>query len=250
MNLHQLDERFGHMNVFRYPLARTAQKYGTLLVAGPVERLPKQAEELVEQSLVVFTLEMVHAKQDREIAVRDFLYSVLIGETQEDGAVLKKMHQYNLNYFLKYHCILIFLQNAQESFNPEDELRIRPEAQEAQDQLAKALAKGLKGENQSAWVLKGSHGIVVLWPSDGREDGQASLKEGLAGIQKKIGGCRLDLAKWKISMGVSSICAELPKCRTAYEEAWKALKIGLKTNGPGSVTHFQELGLYPHFDAD
>lgn len=243
-SLQRVFECLGTMKVFRYSLARTAQKYGSLIIVGTNERLPRQAEEIIEHSLVVFTLEMIRETQDREVAACDFLYSVLIGKMRDHETILKKMVQYKLNYFSKYFCILIFLHELQDVYNTEDELLVKPNLQPAQDQLEKTLAKGFRGENIETLIFNGAHGIVILCPSDKKGNSQASLKEAMALVSKTAENCNFGVPGLQISMGVSSACRELPKCNGAYDEALKALKIGMKITGVGSVTHFGDLGLY------
>jgi len=103
------------------------------------------------------------------------------------------------------------------------------------------------GASWAAWVRRwdpvgaaaafAAEAVAVLHAPDGQVPSSARVAELLGGLSSR--GTPFDGI-----VGVSRVVAEVDALSVAYQQAWEAVRVGRRLSGAGSVSRFDDLGLY------
>jgi PucR family transcriptional regulator, purine catabolism regulatory protein len=107
----------------------------------------------------------------------------------------------------------------------------------AQDRLTAAWEQVVHRLDKAAPVVGFRHEVVALVPAS--DDITAVVAELLAAVTGDRGGGRRSF-----STGVSRVIDSMADLPAAYGQARKAVAVGRRTHGPGTVAHFDSLGVH------
>ncbi len=103
------------------------------------------------------------------------------------------------------------------------------------------------GVSWAAWVRRwdpaaaaaafGSEAVAALHAPDGQAPPTSRVAELIGGLSSA--GTQFDGI-----VGVSRVVTDAGLLATAYQQAWEAVRVGRRLAGPGSVSRFDDLGLY------
>jgi purine catabolism regulator len=209
----------------------------TLVVLSGQAALPARTEAIVTDSLVALTMQVIHDEQQRELSENDLIYSLLTQEKADERDTLKAMLRCGLDYTQKYLCLIVALDNLQEG----SELVPQANLFQVNDDLARSLAYWAKERDALAKVIPTSDDVIVLLPVHKARLSRREI-QGIVGEIMDVG--RKELINYSVSIGISPTVKELVHSQESYFEASKALKIGTRVSGRGSVTFFEDLGLF------
>jgi purine catabolism regulator len=108
----------------------------------------------------------------------------------------------------------------------------------AQERFAAAWEQVVHAWDKRAPVVGFSNEVVCLLPVD-KDEVEAAVKEVLRAVAGDRGGGRRSSCT-----GVSRVASDPAEWPMAYEQARKAVAIGRRVHGPGTVTHFDSLGVH------
>ncbi|MDQ2749179.1 MAG: PucR family transcriptional regulator ligand-binding domain-containing protein [Pseudonocardiales bacterium] len=107
-----------------------------------------------------------------------------------------------------------------------------------QDRLTAAWQQVVRNRDRAAPVVGFSHEVVALVPADSQSV-TAVVGEFVAAVAGDRGGGRRSF-----STGVSRVIDSVTDLPTAYDQARKAVLVGRRMHGPGTVAHFDSLGVH------
>ncbi|PZS36018.1 MAG: PucR family transcriptional regulator [Pseudonocardiales bacterium] len=107
-----------------------------------------------------------------------------------------------------------------------------------QDRITAAWQQVVRNRDRAAPVVGFSHEVVALMPADPR-DVTAVVAELVAAVAGDRGGGRRSF-----STGVSRVIDSVTDLPNAYDQARKAVLVGRRMHGPGTVAHFDSLGVH------
>jgi PucR family transcriptional regulator, purine catabolism regulatory protein len=108
----------------------------------------------------------------------------------------------------------------------------------AQERFAAAWEQVVHAWDKRAPVVGFSNEVVCLLPVD-KDEVESAVKAVVGAVAGDRGGGRRSSCT-----GVSRVVADPSKWPTAYEQARKAVAIGRRVHGPGTITHFDSLGVH------
>lgn len=211
--------------------------YGSVVVLSNQTSLPSWIEALIAESLVTLTIQTIHDEQKKEMSESDLIYSVLTQDRSNEKDTLKAILQCGLDYAQKYLCIVVALDDLQNGH----ELTVQTNLFQVNAELAKILTSWAKEKAALAKVIATSNEVIVLIPTH-KPDLSRKEKKNIVGEITEV--ARKGLINYSISIGISSTVEELVNSQASYNEACKALKVGIKISGRGSVVFFEDLGIY------
>ena len=211
--------------------------YGSVVVLSGQKTLPSWTEALVADSLVAITIQTIHDAQKKEMSENDLIYSVLTQDRSGEKDTLKAMLQCGLDYTQKYLCIVAALDDLLGG----NDLSAQSNLFQVNTELARLLTYWAKEKDALAKVIPTTNDVIVLLPIH-KADLSRKEKQNIVGEITEVG--RKGLINYSISMGISSTVEELVRSQVSYSEACKALKVGTKVSGRGSVVFFEDLGIY------
>jgi purine catabolism regulator len=108
----------------------------------------------------------------------------------------------------------------------------------AQERYAAAWEQVVHARDKRAPVVGFSNEVVCLLPVD-HDEVESAVKAVVGAVAGDRGGGRRSSCT-----GVSRVVADPSMWPTAYEQARKAVAIGRRVHGPGTITHFDSLGVH------
>ncbi|HWQ62686.1 MAG TPA: helix-turn-helix domain-containing protein [Negativicutes bacterium] len=210
---------------------------GSIVVLSGQAALPSRTEAVVADSLVALTMQTIHDEQQKEMSENDLIYSLLTEEGVDEKDTLKAMLRCGLDYTQKYLCLIVALDNLQEGSG------LTPQANlfQVNADLARILAYWAKEKDALSKVILTSDDVIVLLPVHKNKLPRKEIQGVVCEIMD-VG--RKELINYSVSIGISSTVKELVHSQASYFEASKALKIGTQVSGRGSVTFFEDLGIF------
>lgn len=239
----QLGTELGHLrellkgyHFHPFPLIGDGGQRSLVVLSGQAA-LPSRTEAVVSDALVALTMQLIHDEQQRELSENDLIYSFLTQEHADEKETLKAMLRCGLDYTQKYHCLIVALDNLQEGGG------LIPQANlfQVNADLARILAYWAKEKDAQAKVIATSDDVIVLLPVRKARLPRREV-QGIVGEIMDV--VRKELINYSVSIGISSTVNELAHSQASYAEAVKALKIGTRVSGRGSVTFFEDLGIF------
>ncbi|TAM93646.1 MAG: PucR family transcriptional regulator [Jatrophihabitans sp.] len=106
------------------------------------------------------------------------------------------------------------------------------------ERLTAAWQQVMRGRDRAAPVIGFSHELVALVPAT-RETVERVVAEVVTAVTGDRGGGRRSF-----STGVSRVIDSVGGLPAGYEQAGTAVRVGRRMNGPGSVAHFDALGVH------
>jgi purine catabolism regulator len=107
-----------------------------------------------------------------------------------------------------------------------------------QERFTSAWQQVLGGRDKAAPVVGFSHEVVALIPARA-DTANAVVAEVIAAIRGDRGGGRRSFCA-----GASRVLTSAAELQTGYEQARRAMAVGRRMGGPGTVAHFDRLGVY------
>ncbi|HEV7191744.1 MAG TPA: PucR family transcriptional regulator ligand-binding domain-containing protein [Jatrophihabitantaceae bacterium] len=107
-----------------------------------------------------------------------------------------------------------------------------------QDRLAAAWQQVVRSRDRAAPVVGFAHEVVVLLPAGTRPVSE-TVAEIVAAVTGDRGGGRRSF-----SAGVSRTIDSVSELPSAYQQARRSVAVGRRMHGPGSVAHFDSLGVH------
>lgn len=107
-----------------------------------------------------------------------------------------------------------------------------------EDRLAAAFEQVVRSRDRAAPVVGLSHEVVALLPAT-RENAADVVADVISMVTGDRGGGRRSF-----SAGVSRVTDSVAGLPAAYDQARKAVLVGRRTRGPGTVAHFGGLGVH------
>jgi purine catabolism regulator len=111
-------------------------------------------------------------------------------------------------------------------------------ARSPQDRFSSAWQQVIGARDKTAPVVGFRHEVVALLPVS-PEDEQSTVAEVIAAIRGDRGGGRRSFCA-----GVSRVVMSVDGLPDAYQQARRAVAVGRRMGGPGTVAHFDRLGVY------
>ncbi|HHV58096.1 MAG TPA: PucR family transcriptional regulator [Firmicutes bacterium] len=226
-----------------YPIFLPKAKAGYLIVyaAGPITPLDTVT---INQALTAIALEFLKEQAIREVERRyenQFLTDLLNGNFDSKEVVLRRAQVFGWNFAWGHIAVLVEIDQFNEyllEHGNADVYRMR------RDQLLELAKKEFSRRLPQAVVS--DHGnrvlIIALGPKEAAPSKlKAQVTEAVAGLVAEVARV---LTPFTASAGISAYYREITDLRCSYTEAKEALAFGRAFKGPGSVTCFDDLGVY------
>jgi purine catabolism regulator len=211
-------------------MAAASVTHGHVIVVGAEGKLGPYARTAAEQAAIVGTLEMMRSQAVRAVGGRfasNLLHELITGDDLE-GVTARAAA---LNWVLDRDVVVVAA--LPESEPPTSTPAIeRPQFREQLASERWSLACSRIDPHGAAGVL-GAHLVAVLGAGEDLHKVVSSLHTEMHQSTRR-----------RFSLGVSRRHAGPAGVRSAYEEAMRAMRLGQRVNGPYSITHYDELGLF------
>lgn len=187
-------------------------------------------------ALLVTRVEAITAVENKYQG--DFLRDVFLGRAGEEGYVAEHAQAFGWHLDRPVMVVVAVLEpDAIAALAP------APEDRRAwQDRFAHAWRQVSATIDGSIASVAFSREVVTLVPVDAERDGadaQRAVDRIIQGVRGDRGGGRI-----AFSAGVSRVAAGLGELPEAFRQAQRAVEIGRRVHGGGSVTRFDQLGLH------
>ncbi|HET6560852.1 MAG TPA: PucR family transcriptional regulator ligand-binding domain-containing protein [Marmoricola sp.] len=211
-------------------MAAASVTHGHVIVMGAEGKLGPHALTAAEQAAIVGTLEMMRAQAVRAVSGRfasNLLHELMTGDDLE--GVTERAAA--LDWVLDRDVVVIAAlpESARPVSTPGTE---RPQLREQLASERWALACRRIDPHAALGVL-GAHLVAVL-------GGNVELHKVVTSLHAEMS----QSTRRRLSLGVSRRHPGPSGIRTAYQEALRAMRLGQRVNGPYSITHYDELGLF------
>ncbi|MPZ93475.1 MAG: PucR family transcriptional regulator [Propionibacteriales bacterium] len=164
----------------------------------------------------------------------DFLRDVLAGRAGGRDRVVA--HCVSLGWDIDRPLVVVVAELDPEADPPlRPELELRP----AQERFAAGWQTAVRRRDPQAAVVGFTQEVVALLGVPVGGDPDAAVREVVRQVAGDGGGGRRSF-----STGVSRVVTSADALPEAYDQAVKAVQVGRRTNGPGSVAHFDGLGSF------
>lgn len=167
----------------------------------------------------------------------EFLRDALAGRAGNDSEAIA--HAAALGWDIDRPMVVVVAEIDQED---DDATRDPDELRSVQDRFARAWSRAVSGRDPMAPAAGFSHEVVVLLPVNGDAD-PAGIMQPVHGLVKTVSGDGGG-GRRAFSTGVSRVLTSVTELPEAYLTALSAVAAGRRVHGPGSVNHFDELGIY------
>lgn len=238
------------LGVQRPPDGRPGELAMASIVAGGIDHgriaafssaaLPAPGVQALERAAIVAALAIT--KQLAVAAVEgkyrgDFLRDVLTGAAGDPAAVVE--HCASLGWDVARPMVVVVAE-----LDPDDPQRPIPPPPVAlrspQERFAAAWQQVVRARHKAAPVVGFSSEVVTLLPAGPEPDGVAKAVDAVVtAVAGDRGGGRRSFCA-----GVSRLVADAARIPEAYAEARKAVTVGRRVRGRGSVSYFDSLGVH------
>ncbi len=219
-----------------FPLIGDGGQRSIVVLSGQAA-LPSRTEAVIVDSLVALTMQTIHDEQRKEMSENELIYSLLTQEKPDEKEMLKAMLRCGLDGRQKYLCLLVALDNLQEGGGliPQSNLF------QVNADLARILSYWAKERDALSKVIATGDEVIVLLPV---HKNKLPRKEIQGVVGEIMAVSRKELINYSVSVGIGATVRELAHSQAGYVEAGKALRIGTRVSGRGSVTFFEDLGIF------
>jgi purine catabolism regulator len=162
----------------------------------------------------------------------DFLRDLVSGRAGEPAGALT--HSASLGWDIARAVVVVV---AELDVRPAPAIVDGPAQRPIQERFARAWEAAVHDRDPGAAVAGFNHEVVALLGVPPGGDVTSLVAELVAEVMPEAGGR-------PFSTGVSRIADEIGGLPAAYEHARKALLVGRRTRGPGTVAHFDSLGIF------
>lgn len=210
------------------------------IVACRQQPLPAGTVQALERVAIVAALTIT-----KELAVSavegkfrgDYLRDVLTGQVAADEPVVQ--HCRSLGWDINRPMVVLVAElDAAEPSKPGAPAGPSVVHRSQHERFVSAWQQVLRARDKTVPVVGFSHEVVALLPA--RSGDQARMvSELVAAVSGDRGGGRQSF-----SAGVSRRVLEPSQIATGYAQARKAVSVGRRVHGPGSVSHFDSLGVH------
>ncbi len=187
-------------------------------------------------ALLVTRVEAITAVENKYQG--DFLRDVFLGRAGDEDYVAEHAQAFGWHLERPVVVVVAVLEpDAIAALSP------APEDRRAwQDRFAHAWRQVAAGVDRSIASVAFSREVVTLVPVDTERDAAVAQRD----VDRIIQGVRGDRGGGRIafSAGVSRVAAGLGELPEAFRQAQRAVEIGRRVHGGGSVTRFDQLGLH------
>jgi purine catabolism regulator len=215
-----------------HPVMVSGEVYGFLSILE-TQALGETERMVVENAITAIAIELLKQKgatESEQKMKRDFFRDLLLANTPAMTETLRRRATY-LGFPLNssYWVVNVEFDDVKnEDVLPEDINRLV------------SMLNSLLSFRQAVVVNQGQ-GATFLYPVKEGQPTADKIRQLAKAIHQKATGASLN---WSVSIGVGQLYGDLMSVPKSYKEAQHALKIGRSTNGPGSITFFNELGIY------
>jgi len=193
---------------------------------------------VVEQAATVIALEIVKMRTIAETERRfrsHFIEEILQGRITSKTDILSRGEQYGWDLSAKYTPVLIEIVDHD---NPLAAVKDQEYPLRVVRRLWTAVLHVTSDNSRIITVDVGAR-ILLLVRTDGGEDDETFIQRLVRRIQKDISPDRRT-----IGTGIGRTLKDIMDLKKGFEQALKALEIGQLVNGKGTITHYDELGIY------
>ncbi|HHY95996.1 MAG TPA: hypothetical protein GX513_13455, partial [Firmicutes bacterium] len=229
-----------------YPVRAGKQVYAHLGVRKGGSLCDRSLSDLdkvaIEHAATVLALEMAKLRAVAEVERRflnEFLWDVFNGNILSEATLRARARHLGLHLASPQVVMVVDIDGFEDycarelGGNEEKARQVRERFVEATRQASMRYAPGSASMDLS-------DSVTVVAPAAGMDARREALRLGEA-LRKQALAVVSDV---NISVGVSRVCVEPMMLSRAYREAREAVTLGREIKGPGSVTHFDELGSY------
>lgn len=213
--------------------------HGRIAAFRPAGPLPPPGVQALERAATVAALAIT--KQLAVAAVEskyrgDYLRDVLLGTAGDPASVVE--HCASLGWDVQRPMVVVVAE-----LDPVDPQRPVPpptiSLRSPQERFAAAWQQVLRSRDKSAPVVGFSSEVVALVPLDESRDAAKVVDAVVTAVAGDRGGGRRSFCA-----GVSRVVLDPARLPEAYSEARKAVAVGRRVRGRGSVSHFDSLGVH------
>lgn len=233
-------DRLG-LQIIVHPVTVAREDYAYLIVWQGNDPLKKCELNVIEQAATVVALEVAKLRAVAEVEHRfrtSFIEELIQGKIESRADALARGELYGWDLSGGFVPLLVEI----------DDFRRFHLMREGKRDMAQILRRRLWEAVTAAIVVYASGSIAVDMSSrvlvmfrGAHKPGQH--KPGLdlgVKIQEEMASTR----EVTLSIGVGRYLDDILDLKTGFEQADQALEVGRMVNGPGSVTHFDDLGVY------
>lgn len=161
----------------------------------------------------------------------DFLRDVLDGRGGERSRIVG--HAATLGWDLARPVVVLVGE-----LDPRPRRSADPEDRVVQERFTAAWERAIRQRDRAAAVAGFSQEVVAVLGADGRDTAKL-VRESHAAVGVAPTGPRRSF-----SIGLSRVVSDPAGLPDAYRQAAKAMRVGRQVSGPGTVMHFDELGVF------
>ncbi|MDQ1742335.1 MAG: PucR family transcriptional regulator, purine catabolism regulatory protein [Pseudonocardiales bacterium] len=215
--------------------------HGRIVAYRRSEDLPPGTEQALERAAIVTALTIT-----KELAVSavegkfrgDYLRDVLTGQVSVDEPVVQHCRSLGWDIDRPMVVLVAELDAAEPSRSGVAPAGPSVVHRSQHERFVSAWQQVLRARDKEAPVVGFSHEVVALLPV-GPGDASKMVAELIAAVSGDRGGGRQSF-----SAGVSRRVLDPSQIATGYAQARKAVSVGRRVHGHGSVSHFDSLGVH------
>jgi purine catabolism regulator len=168
----------------------------------------------------------------------DFLRDALTGVAGTPEQVIEHCTQLGWDVARPMCVVVAQLDDPSDGAGPDGESALRVGSRSPQDRLTAAWQQVVRNRDRAAPVVGFTHEVVAIIAAGTRPVGD-NVAEIMAAVTGDRGGGRRSF-----SAGVSRVIESVADLPAAYQQARRAVAVGRRMNGPGSLAHFDSLGVH------
>jgi purine catabolism regulator len=220
------------------PIVAGSHDHGRLVALRAAPLLGDADVQALERAATVAALAITKAQAVSAVEEKyrgDFLRDLVGGRANDPAVALSHCRSLGWDIDRPVVVVVAELDPAPPASRAPEGLAMRP----AQDRLARAWEAAVRSHDSGAPVAGFAHEVVaVLSGADG-----AAVDDLVHEVTRRISGDAA-ASRRSFSTGVSRVCGGVSEIPRAYDHARKAMLVGRRTRGNGSVAHFDSLGVF------
>ncbi len=229
-------------DIIVYPVIVAHEHYASLIVWGRPTALERGMMGIVEQAATVVALEIAKLQAVGEVEKRfrtSFIEDLIQGRIESRADVLSRGEAYGWDLSPGFVPMLVEVDDLHQFYVRRNEDR---EATRALRLLWDIVSETVSARAPGSTAVDMSGRILVLYrpPAPSADCAYGSSLE----LAQAILSHATPHQPLSVSIGVGRYVDDVLNLKTGFEQARQAVAVGRVVSGPGSATHFDDLGVY------
>ncbi len=226
-----------------HPVTVAREDYAYIIVWQSRDRVGQSEWNAVERAATVVALEIAKRRAVLEVEKRfrsNFIEDLIHGKISSPTEAISRGELYGWDLSGGFVPLLVEVDDLHElRLGPEEDRNVAQALRRLWDALSAAVAV----HSPASISVDMSDRLLVLYRApDGRD--ALRLQSAAADLAGRLRNEAVAYRQARVSTGIGRYCKDILSIREGVSQARQALDVGRIVNGPGSVTHFDDLGVY------